>query len=319
MLRSAPTTPRWVRAGAAFLIACATATGSFVAGGCGASEPPAFQPDSAFAHVERQLAYGPRTPGSPARDRAARMIAHTLERNGARVSVQSFEVTDPYGAGKLRLMNVIGSFAPDRPRRIMLCAHYDSRPWADQEADTTRWNTPIPAAVDGAAGVAILLEMGRLLGRKLPADVGVDLVFFDGEDYGKEGDPGNYLLGSKHFAANLNGYRPACAILLDMVGGRGTRVEREGFSVQRSSALVDYVFGRAATLGLDYLDSQAGGPMYDDHVPLLQAGLDAMDLFGYGYGAWHTLGDDITQVDRGLMGQVGTLLRDVVYNFRYHR
>ncbi len=312
-------TPRWARTAAAFLVACVVAAGSFVAGGCGASEPPAFQPDSAFANVERQLAFGPRTPGSAARDNAARLIAHTLERDGARVSVQSFDVTDPYRAGKLRLMNIIGSFAPDRPRRIMLCAHYDSRPWADQETDTTRWNTPIPAAVDGAAGVAILLEMGRLLGKKLPADVGVDLVFFDGEDYGKEGDPGNYLLGSKHFAANLNGYRPTCAILLDMVGGRGTRVEREGFSVQRSSALVDYVFGRAATLGLDYLDTQTGGPMYDDHVPLLQAGLDAMDLFGYGYAAWHTLGDDITQVDRGLMGQVGTLLRDVVYNFRYHR
>lgn len=302
---------------AALLVAIVIAAASFGAGGCGASEPPAFSADSAMVHVDRQLALGPRVAGTPARDAAARYIGRTLQRDGAKVSVQSFAIADPYGSGKLHLINVIGSFGADRPRRIMLCAHYDSRPWADQEPDSSLWHTPIPAAVDGAAGVAILLEMGRLLSRRLPRDVGVDLVFFDGEDYGKEGDIDNYLLGSKYFAAHLEGYRPVCAILLDMVGGKGTRVRREGFSDQRSHQLLDYLFGRASALGLNYFVSRGGAAMVDDHVPLLQAGLDAVDLFGYGYAAWHTLGDDRSQVDPALVEQTGTLLRDVVYNFTY--
>jgi Peptidase family M28 len=288
-----------------------------VAGGCGAKEAPAFSADSALVHTERQVALGPRVPGSPARDAAARYLAHTLERYGARVSVQAFDVDDPYRSGKLRLINIVGSFAPERTRRLMLCAHYDSRPWADQESDSTLWNTPIPAAVDGALGVGILLELARCMGGRLPADIGVDVVLFDGEDYGKEGDIQYYLLGSQGFMARAAGYRPAAAILLDMVGGRGTRVREEGFSRQRSPALVDFVFSRAAELGLEYFEAAEGAPMYDDHIPMLQAGYDAIDLFGYGYDAWHTLGDDLSQVDRGSVAEVGTLLQSIIYDFRY--
>jgi Zn-dependent M28 family amino/carboxypeptidase len=215
------------------------------------------------------------------------------------------------------LINVMGSYAPDRARRIMLAAHYDSRPWADQEPDSTLWTRPIPAAVDGAAGVAVLLELARVIGTRLPPDVGVDIVLFDGEDYGKEGDIEYYLLGSQGFIARAAGYRPACMILLDMVGGRGTRVQPEGFSRQRSPRLVDFIFGRARELGLSYFATEDGAPMYDDHVPFLQAGWDAIDLFGYGFEAWHTLRDDLGQVDRGMLGQVGTLLQSVVYDFRY--
>jgi len=287
--------------------------------GCGAGGPPVFQPDSAMVHVRRQVAFGPRVAGSPARNEAARYLARTLERYGARVSLQSFDVDDPYGSGTLRLINIIASFSPDRTRRVMLAAHYDSRPWADQEPDTTLWRTPIPGAVDGATGVAVLLEVARAMGAHPPGGIGVDIVLFDGEDYGREGDPDNYLLGSRYFAGHLEGYRPVCAILLDMVGGVGTRIQREGISAQHAPGLVDYVFGRAAALGLTYFEAVPGAPMYDDHVPLLQAGIESMDVFGYGYGAWHTRRDDVDQCDPGLMGQVGTLLLDVVYDFRYHR
>jgi len=318
MMRS-PRRPRFSSAVRTLPLAMALVAGGIPCGGCGASRPPLFEPDSAMVHVERQLGFGPRVPGSAARDAAARYLARTLESYGARVTLQSFDVADPYRPGKLRLINIIGNIAPDRSRRVMLAAHYDSRPWADQEPDTTLWRTPIPGAVDGAAGVAILLEVARLLGTSEPDGVGVDIVLFDGEDYGREGDIDNYLLGSKHFAANLAGYRPSCAILLDMVGGRGTRVRREGFSYQRAPALVDYIFGRASALGLSYFEPADGGPMIDDHVPLLQSGIDTIDLFAYGYAAWHTRGDDLDQCDPGLMGQVGTLLLDVIYDFRYRR
>ena len=282
--------------------------------GCGASEPPAASIDSVMVHVERQVGFGPRIPGSPAHDRAVRYLARTLERYGARVSLQSFEVDDPYGVKPLRLINIVGSFAPERKRRLMLCSHYDSRPWADQEADSSAWSTPVPGAVDGAASVAVLMEIARVVGIQPPGDVGVDVVFFDGEDYGKSGDHEHFLLGSMHFAVNLGGYRPEYAILIDMVGGKGTRVRREAFSNEHAARWLDYVFARAEALGLDYFESTAGPPMYDDHVPLLRAGIPCIDLFGYDYGAWHTLHDDMSQVDPEKLGQVVTLLRDIVYN-----
>lgn len=308
---------RILRAGAVLALLTACAATAMVAGGCGASEAPAFSADSAWVHIERQVAFGPRVPGSAARDSAARYLARTLERYGARVSLQAFDVDDPYRPEPLRLINIMGSFAPDRSKRLMLAAHYDSRPWADQEADTTLWNTPIPGAVDGAAGVGVLLEVGRILGAALPAEIGVDIVLFDGEDYGREGDIEYYLLGSQGFVARAAGYRPAAAILIDMVGGRGTRVREEGFSRQRSPRLLDFVFGRAASLGLTYFEAVAGAPMYDDHIPLLQAGYDAIDLFGYDYAAWHTLEDDLDQVDRALLAEVGSLLRSIAYDFAY--
>ena len=292
---------------------------SVIALACNATEPPLFSADNALAHIEKQVSFGPRVPGSAARDSAAAYIAHTLERCGARVTVQPFEVDDPYAERRIRMVNVIGSFSPDAKKRIMFASHYDSRPWADQETDSTLWTSPIPGAVDGATSTAILLDLARMVGERAPSGVGIDLVFFDGEDYGKEGDLDHYLLGSRHFAANLEGYRPVAAILLDMVGGTGTTIRREEFSHQKSPALVNYVFERAGELGLDYFEAAPGSGIYDDHVPLLQAGFDAIDLFGYGFTAWHTLRDDMTAVEKGKVDQVGVLLRDLVYNFNYSR
>ncbi|HKW14575.1 MAG TPA: M28 family peptidase [Candidatus Krumholzibacteria bacterium] len=292
------------------------AAGVVFGAGCNRAETPVFAVDSTITHINRQLAFGPRVAGSAARDSCARYIAHTLERYGARVTVQPFEVKDPYGDRTIRMMNVIGSFGAAGKKRLMLCSHYDSRPWADQEKDSTLWKTPIPGAVDGATSTAILLEIARLAGKRAP-DMGVDLVFFDGEDYGKERDIDYYLLGSRHFAANLDGYRPVAAVLLDMVGGVGTTARREGTSDDRSRAFMDYVFGRAKDLDLRYFDSAPGMAMIDDHVPLLQAGIDAIDLFGYDFAPWHTLRDDGAAIDKAKVEEVGILLRDLVYNFKY--
>lgn len=285
--------------------------------GCAEAPPPEFDAARVVTHVERQCAYGPRVPGSAARDSAAAYIARTLEPLGARVSVQPFEVDDPYGPRTLKMFNVIASFAPDRERRLMLCAHYDSRPRADEDPDSTRRDEPIAGAVDGAASVGLLLEVGRLLSQRMPGTIGVDLVFFDGEDYGKSGDLEYYLLGSKHFAANLNGYRPENAILLDMVGGVGTRIGREGYSQQNAGALVDTLFARGERLGLDYLVDYVGPPIIDDHVPLLRAGIRAVDLFGYDYPHWHTVADTPDKVVPGLVEQVGRLLVDFIYDYPF--
>jgi len=239
------------------MVAAGLVAAACVAGGvaCNRGETPVFAVDSAVVHIDRQLALGPRVAGSAARDSCARYIARTLERYGAAVRVQPFDVKDPYGERTIRMMNVIGSFGAGEKRRLMLCSHYDSRPWADQEKDSTLWTTPILGAVDGATSTAILLEVARLAGSRAPQNIGVDLVFFDGEDYGKEGDIDYYLLGSRHFAANLEDYRPVAAVLLDMVGGAGTTARREGTSDERSRALMDYVFARAQALDLRYFQN----------------------------------------------------------------
>ncbi|HEU4928721.1 MAG TPA: M28 family peptidase [Candidatus Krumholzibacteria bacterium] len=310
MSRTAPSDTRSRRVAAVLAHALAAAV---LAAGCGADSAPVGSIDSAMVHVERQLSYGPRVPGTPARDRAARYLARTFERYGARVTLQSFALDDPYSDQPLQLINIVASFEPERRKRILLCSHYDSRPWADQEADSTLWSRPVPGAVDGAASTGALLEIARVIGRRAPANHGVDIVLFDGEDYGRQGDLEHYLLGSKHFVQNLGGYRPAGVILLDMVGGKGTIVRREALSLERSPALVNYVFGRAAALHLAYFEAVDGTPVYDDHVPFLQAGIPAIDLFGYDYPAWHTVGDDLSQVDRDKLAQVITLLVDIVY------
>ncbi len=296
--------------------ACGVLAGAIACGGKSGA-PPVGSIDSAMVHVERQVSYGPRVPGSTARDNAARYLAHTLERYGARVSLQSFDVDDPYSDRSLRLINIVGSFAPEMGRRLMLCAHYDSRPWADQEADSALHATPILGAVDGAASVGVLLEIARLAGQRAPEGIGLDIVLFDGEDYGRQGDLDFYLLGSQYFATHLDGYRPVAAILLDMVGGVGTTVRRETLSKVNAGPLNDYVFERARVLELDYFQDAEGAPMIDDHVPLLRAGIPAIDLFGYDFEAWHTLGDDLSQVDPAKLAQVIALLRDIVYDFRY--
>jgi Zn-dependent M28 family amino/carboxypeptidase len=256
-------------------------------------------------------------PNSAARDSAAAYIAHTLEALGAEVSVQPFRLPDPYSERTLHLINVIARFEPKRERRVMLASHYDSRPWADQEPDSTLHTRPIAGAVDGALSTGILLEMGRLVGTAMPADIGVDLVFFDGEDYGREGELDYYLLGSKNFVRTNGGYRPEKGILLDMVGGVGTRAAREGYSSRYATALVDTVFARAGALGLDYFTAEEGSPIYDDHVPFLRRGIEVIDLFGYEYPHWHTLADTPDKCDPDRVSQVGELLVDFLYRYPF--
>jgi len=288
-----------------------------IAVGCGEPQPPAFDAARVVAHVEKQCSFGPRVPNSAARDSAAAYIAHSLEADGAEVRLQSFAVPDPYADRTLHLLNVVGSFDPGRKRRVLLMAHYDSRPWADQEPDTLLHDRPVPAAVDGACGTGILLEVGRLLGERMPEEIGVDIALFDGEDYGKEGDIDYYLLGSKHFVANLGGYRPEYAILLDLVGGVGTQVGREGYSAEHAPALTDTLFSRARRLGLDYFVQTPGPAMIDDHVPFLRVGIRAVDLFGYDYPHWHRLSDTPDKCDPDRIGQVGKLLVDFVYRYPF--
>ena len=278
---------------------------------------PAFPGDRAWRYLLDQCDLGPRPPGTDAHRRTIQYIVDRLTENGAKVTLQRFEMPDPYGERTLELTNIIGSFAPSRGKRVLVAAHFDTRPRADQETADSLKALPILGANDGASGVAVLLALSDVLAARAPRGLGVDLVFFDGEDYGREGDVQYYLLGSKHFAANLGGYRPRCGVVLDMVGARDARIPKERNSLAEAGELVGVLFERARVLGLNVFVDEPGVAVLDDHVPLLRAGIPAVDLIHFDYPQWHTLSDTPAACSEETLRQVGTLMVDFLYNFPF--
>ena len=286
--------------------------------GCGRSEKtPEFTGEAAWRYLKKQCGFGARPPGTAAHDKTVRLIADHLKNRGAEVTLQRFTRGDPYSDRSLVFTNIIGSFSPDRKKRVLLAAHFDTRPWADREETDSLRSVPIIGANDGASGVAILMEVADLFEVGMPKEVGVDLVFFDGEDYGKEGDLEHYLIGSKYFAANLGGYRPVFAIVLDMVGAADARIQKESNSLAGAPEITDEIFRRAEALGLGIFTPRRGDSIYDDHIPLLLAGIPSVDLIGYPYRYWHTLGDTPDKCSKGTLREVGILVVDVLYHFSF--
>ncbi len=215
------------------------------------AEAGSVSADSLMSMVRAQTALGPRVPGSAAHAACVDMLVGRLAACGAdTVEILESDATG-WDGKRLRVRNILARYGADSPSRILLLAHYDTRPWADREADAARRDTPIDGANDGASGVAALLEIARNLAIR-PAAVGVDILLTDCEDYGApDGEPGgedSWCLGSQAFAADLP-YTPATmprfGILLDMIGGRGAQFHREYFSEQAAPAVDDLIWGTA--------------------------------------------------------------------------
>jgi len=281
---------------------------------CAESVPPSFDGESAFGFLQEQCDIGPRYPGSPGHAAIRRYLTDTLAAFGANVSVQPFEAVISTG-DTLHLVNVIANFRANARRRILLGAHYDTRPRADRERDPALRVKPIPGANDGASGVAVLLEIARLLGASKPS-VGVDIVFFDGEDYGEEGNEQDYLLGSRRFVAGLRGYRPIAVVVVDMVGERDSQLPMEGFSAAASAALCREIYGIAATLGVENFVASQGPSIMDDHLPFIQAGLSAIDIIDFDYPYWHTLDDTPDKCSSASLAAVGNVLVHFIWGVR---
>lgn len=251
--------------------------------------PPEPSGERAFRHLEAQVAFGARVPGSAAMLRCRAYLLAELSHHTEHVRAQAFRIADPYGPDSLHLVNLLAHFHPQRPDRVLVAAHYDSRPRADEDSGAAR-ELPVPGANDGASGAAVLLELATALAAWDPA-IGVDLVFFDGEDYGARGDLDYYLLGSRHFARTMGAYRPRAVLLLDMVGDRDLRIPMEGYSSAAAPDLVRLVFAVAESLQAPGFVAVPGDTVYDDHVPFLQRGIPAIDLIDFDYPPWHTTGD----------------------------
>jgi len=281
------------------------------AAACGAtSRSTSFDAEAALRYVEEQVAFGPRIPNTDGHRRAGDWIQAHLDRTADSVEVQAF--THVTAAGDtLQLRNFIGRFRPDLRERVLLFAHWDSRPHADQSRNLAEQELPVPGANDGASGVAVLLGVADVLATT-PPSVGVDLLFVDGEDYGTftmpDGSLGpDVLLGSRHYAATLaDGDFPLYAVLFDMIGDADLQIYQEGYSVSRAPEVVDRVWNVARDLGYgDVFQPTARYTLTDDHVPLLDRGVRAIDVIDFDYPPWHTVADTPDKVSARSLKIVG--------------
>jgi Zn-dependent M28 family amino/carboxypeptidase len=285
-----------------------------------AAAVPSFNGARAFAILTKQTSFGPRNPNSKGHRECLTYLESTLRGLADEVRLQPFTESG-YGGEVLPLTNVIASFRPAEKTRVLLCAHWDTRPRAEQDPDKSRRNKPILGANDGASGVAVLLELASLLRTKAPP-MGIDIVLFDGEDYGVEGDHANYLLGSRYFAKNrLSSYLPRFGVLLDMVGDRNLELPKEGFSVRYAPGVVDLVWNAARELGVSQFVDIAGEDIIDDHLPLNEAGIPTIDLIDFNYPDssnrfWHTHQDVPENCSPESLEAVGTVLTQVLYGLK---
>ena len=292
---------------------------------------PEFSADSAYVYCAAQCDFGPRLMNSEAHDLCGDWIEAKFRHFGMAVSRQETVVTG-YDGTKLNCRNIIASFRPGSKERILLCAHWESRPWADNDPDSANWRKPVMGANDGASGVAVMLEIARLLQRADSINVGVDFVCFDAEDWGipqwsdAETDGDTWALGAKYWSekAHSAGYKARFGILLDMVGGAGAVFHREAVSQQYASTIVEKVWAAAKVAGYSsFFPDADGGMITDDHVPVKEkANIPTIDIIPFyanceqsSFGpTWHTVNDTMENIDRNTLKAVGQTVIQVLFS-----
>lgn len=295
---------------------------------------PMFNADSAYAFTKAQCDFGPRNMNSRGHDLCGEWIVNKFREYGCKVTTQRVNLTG-YDGTTLRSCNIMASINPEATMRILLCAHWDSRPWADNDPDQSNWKKPIIAANDAASGVAVMLELARIINngkaeKALRPQLGVDFVCFDAEDWGTPqwadvpDDADSWALGAQYWSKNLpQGYEARYGILLDMVGGVGAQFFQEGISLQYAPEIVKKVWRSAREVGFgSYFPKRMGGMVTDDHVPVNRyAKIPTIDIIPFypdckqsGFGpTWHTLADNMENIDRNTLRAVGQTLVQVIY------
>jgi Zn-dependent M28 family amino/carboxypeptidase len=291
---------------------------------------PVFSADSAYLYCQQQCDFGPRTMNSKAHDLCEEWIVSKFKAFGMEIATQKADLKG-FDGTILKSTNIIASYKSELANRILLCAHWDSRPWADNDPDEANHKTPVLAANDGASGVAVMLEVARQLPDTL--GIGVDFVCFDAEDWGVPQwsdavDDGNsWALGAQYWASNCpkkqaKTYR--FGILLDMVGGQGAQFYKEGMSLQYASSVVDKVWRAAQVVGFGSMfPTQTGSRITDDHIPVNRvAKIPTIDIIPYypnceqsSFGpTWHTVNDDMAHIDKNTLQAVGQTMIQVIFS-----
>lgn len=291
---------------------------------------PSFNADSAYAYVEKQASFGPRVPNTEAHKACANYLSSELKRFGANVTEQHASLKT-YDGTILESTNIIGSFNPENPKRILLFAHWDSRPFSDEDPDKANHYKPILGVDDGASGVGVLLEIARQLGIS-KTETGIDIIFFDSEDYGipdfytGPDTPGEWwCLGSQYWAKHPHtpAYKAEFGILLDMVGSKNATFFKEGTSRKYAPNIVEMVWTKARSLGYGkYFINAISGAITDDHQYVIEGlGIPCIDIINYdpdsdtGFGSyWHTQQDTLENIDKETLKAVGQTVMEVIYN-----
>jgi glutaminyl-peptide cyclotransferase len=276
--------------------------------GCGG---PVFDGDLAYGYLERQCDFGPRPPGSEAHEAMRRWLVETLRGFADEVSVQEFTAPGTDGSD-VTLCNVIASFNMNATSRVLFGAHWDTRPIAECDPDEANRKTPIMGANDGASGVAVLLGLASLMSSKDPR-IGVDLVFFDGEDGGNGGGFEQFCVGSAVFASSMGDYAPSYAVVIDMIGDSDLAIPIEANSQRACPSVVRTVWDAAERVGAASFTEESGTAMFDDHIPLIQAGVPTVLIIDFDYPYWHTLGDTPDKCSPESLREVGGVLAALVY------
>ncbi len=276
------------------------------------AQTPVFDENLAWKQLLAQCDFGPRPPGSEAHQLCLQYLENELRRFTSHVERQDFFGLNPVTNETVPLTNLVAHFFPDRSRRLLLCAHWDTRPWADQDPDPANRDKPIIGANDGASGVAVLLEIARCLSLQDPG-IGVDIVLFDGEDLGRSGRLQEYCLGSRFYAQQMKTPLPEAAVLLDMVGDAELQIPWEQYSYFSARDLQQEIYRIALKMGESSFISAVGPPVYDDHVPLIEEGIPAVNLIDFDYPYWHTLQDTPERCSAQSLGSVGRVVLEWVF------
>jgi glutaminyl-peptide cyclotransferase len=284
---------------------------------------PTFDADSALAYTKAQVDFGPRIPSTPAHAQTAKYLAEKFKSFGAEVIVQEAPAKT-YDGKSHTLKNIIASFSPAKKDRVLISAHWDARPFSDQDPDLNMRDKPFDAANDGASGVAVILEMARQIQQKQPS-VGVDFILWDIEDYGKSNDETKnettWCIGSQYWAKNKHkaDYKPLYAINLDMVGGGNAQFAQDEVSRKYAPSIVNKVWGIGNEIGYSaYFINVTSGSLIDDHFWVNQAGIPAIDIIHFTdaagfYMNWHTQLDNLNNIDKNTLKAVGQTVLETIY------
>ena len=281
-------------------------------------EKPSFNADSAYSYVEKMVSFGPRVPNTEAHLKGGDWLVATLKSFGLDPIEQKATLT-AFDGTQLNMRNIFAQINPEASERTLLLAHWDCRPWADQDPDPAKQKQPVDGANDGASGVGVILEIARQLSQE-KGTKGVDILFVDAEDWGEESNEESWAMGTRYFAEHpiKPNYFPTEAILLDMVGSPEAKFGYEYNSAHFAPELLNAIWTKAEVLNYTQFHRGFGGAVTDDHVELIKAGIPAIDIIDYRsdaanpYGGfdpvWHTSRDGMQNISKETLEAVGNTL-----------
>jgi hypothetical protein len=296
-----------------FLLSCLGLLFMFL--GCGRNIPE-FDQDKAFSFIEKQCSFGPRVPNSDAHRQCEDYLYDQLSLFAERIRKQKFIHFDEKRGDSLYLTNIIASFDTGNQNRILLCTHWDCRPWSDKDPDSSNHNLPVMGANDGASGVAVLLTLAEIFKNNPPA-MGIDIILFDGEDYGDYEIADQWLLGSKYFTANIGSYRPRYVIMVDMIADADLDIHKDYYSNTYAGWLVNRIWKAAQLEKAESFYPDVLHTVYDDHVPFLEIGIPAAVIIDLDYDWWHTINDTPDKCSAESLGEVGRVVLRLLYDQEY--